>query len=192
MNGDSREWQSWRRFFEKRSGRELPELPTRDACPELPASLARSLAIFQLGESGGGTIIDQARTSTLPGVDEDYAAVSQQMFTCEYWDYTEEAVARYPEHRPLNLKVRQSSFAWSTEGATEFVGMEYEIQNDGFEVLRDIYIGYFVDSDAGRKEAPGYWADDGGELLEVGAVVAPGVGIGIASAHPVDKAIDLG
>jgi hypothetical protein len=35
-------------------------------------------------------------------------------------------------------------------------------------------------------------ADDGDELLEVAAKVAPGVGVGIASAHPVDKAIDLG
>jgi hypothetical protein len=39
----------------------------------LPGSLARSLAIFQLGESGGGTIIEQARTSSLPEIDEHYA-----------------------------------------------------------------------------------------------------------------------
>jgi hypothetical protein len=39
----------------------------------LPRSLARSLAIFQLGESGGGTIIEQARSSRLPHIDADYA-----------------------------------------------------------------------------------------------------------------------
>lgn len=40
---------------------------------DLPASLARSLAIFQLGESGGGTIIEQARQSGLPHLDDNYA-----------------------------------------------------------------------------------------------------------------------
>ena len=39
----------------------------------LPTSVARSLAIFQLGESGGGTIVEQAANSRLPSVDQDYA-----------------------------------------------------------------------------------------------------------------------
>ena len=97
-------------------------------------------------------------------IDEDFAAISQQMFTCEYWDYTPEARAAYPTHRPLYIKVRQNSYAWSTEGANEFIGLDYEIVNDGFDVLRDIYIGYFVDSDAGNPEAPDYYKDDGGHL----------------------------
>jgi hypothetical protein len=100
-------------------------------------------------------------------LDEDYQAVSQQMFSCEYWDNTEEASAQYPEHRPLNLHFTQRSFAWSNEGANEFIGIEYTITNEGFEVLRDLYLGYFVDSDAGRKEASGYWTDDGGNLSTV-------------------------
>jgi hypothetical protein len=100
-------------------------------------------------------------------IDEDFEAISQQMYSCQYWDYTEEAQARYPEHRPLYVHITQRSFAWSTQGANEFVGFEYDLRNDGFESLRDIYIGYFVDSDAGRKEAPSYWNDDGGELRSV-------------------------
>jgi hypothetical protein len=100
-------------------------------------------------------------------IDEDYEAVSQQMFSCEYWDNTDEARAAYPEHRPLNLRVRQRSFAWSTEGANEFVGIDYVVLNQGWETLRQIYLGYFVDSDAGRKDADNYWTDDGGELRSV-------------------------
>lgn len=100
-------------------------------------------------------------------IDEDYAGISQQMLSCEYWDYTEEAISRYPEHRPLYLNIQQNSFAWSTEGANNFVGLEYTIKNVGFEVLRDLYIGYFVDSDAGLKSAPDYYSDDGGELRSV-------------------------
>jgi hypothetical protein len=94
-------------------------------------------------------------------VDEDYAAVSQQMFSCEYWDYTEEARAM-PEHRPLNVRVHQESYAWSTEGANEFIGLDFKIVNDGFELLRQVYLGFFVDSDVGPRSNPAYYADDGG------------------------------
>ncbi|MBD3237267.1 MAG: hypothetical protein GF330_11220, partial [Candidatus Eisenbacteria bacterium] len=100
-------------------------------------------------------------------IDEDFSGISQQMYACEYWDYTEEAIQQYPEHRPLYLHIRQSSFAWSTEGANNFIGLEYTIQNVGFEVLRDLYIGYFVDSDAGLRSAPEFYTDDGGELRSV-------------------------
>ncbi len=67
-------------------------------------------------------------------IDEDYSAISQQMFSCEYWDYTEEARNRYPEHRPLNVRIHQESYAWSTEGANEFVGFDFKIFNDGVRV----------------------------------------------------------
>ena len=44
--------------------------------------MARSLAIFQLGESGGGTIIEQARCSSLPQIDEHYA-IATDLFVKE-------------------------------------------------------------------------------------------------------------
>lgn len=67
-------WTHWRRFFAARRHRPGVRLLTDE--PQLagiPASLARSLAIFQLGESGGGTVVEQARRSRLPSVDADYA-----------------------------------------------------------------------------------------------------------------------
>jgi len=100
-------------------------------------------------------------------VDEDYEAISQQMFSCEYWDNTDEARSIYPDHRPLNLHVRQRSFAWSTPGANEFIGLDYVVINEGWEVLREIFLGYFVDSDAGSKSADGYWTDDGGAITQI-------------------------
>jgi hypothetical protein len=67
-------WSHWRTFFAARRHRpgvrllaDEPQLAT------VPASVARSLAIFQLGESGGGTVIEQARNSRLAAIDDDYA-----------------------------------------------------------------------------------------------------------------------
>jgi hypothetical protein len=67
-------WKKWTIFFLARSNRDLPTLEKDRDYSALPASLARSLAIFQLGESGGGTIIHQAWHNNLPGLDEYYAA----------------------------------------------------------------------------------------------------------------------
>ncbi len=66
-------WARWRAFFEARANRSLPELDCDTDYRNIPASVAQSLAIFQLGESGGGTVIEQARDSRLADVDDDYA-----------------------------------------------------------------------------------------------------------------------
>ena len=68
-----RSWQQWVDFFSARADRPLPELPRRTAPRSIPSSVAKSLAIFQLGESGGGTIIEQARNSRIAAIDATYA-----------------------------------------------------------------------------------------------------------------------
>ena len=73
MNGLSIDWQAWRRYFAARSARPLPAIRDSQDYAGVPASVARSLAIFQLGESGGGTIVAQARHSRIASAGEDYA-----------------------------------------------------------------------------------------------------------------------
>lgn len=77
MNGNTVDWRSWRNFFAERRGRPLPELHDPQDYSGVPASLARSLAIFQLGESGGGTVVEQARSSRLRSADGYYAEALQ-------------------------------------------------------------------------------------------------------------------
>ena len=67
-------WKNWARFFAARCNRALPALKQDQDYSALPASLAKSLAIFQLGESGGGTIVKQALHNNLGEIDEYYAA----------------------------------------------------------------------------------------------------------------------
>lgn len=64
----------WREHFERNRVRPLPDLG--DAARELPGEwvvpLARSLAVFQLGESKGGRLATEI--DGLPGLDDDYRA----------------------------------------------------------------------------------------------------------------------
>ena len=63
MTRNSTDWNRWLAFFDGRSERPMPRLDTETDYSAVPASLARSLAVFQLGESGGGTVVEQARGS---------------------------------------------------------------------------------------------------------------------------------
>jgi hypothetical protein len=73
MDSNGGNWASWRDFFEHRSGRPLPNLRADTDYSGFPASLAKSLAIFQLGESGGGSVIEQARRDDSTGTGSEYA-----------------------------------------------------------------------------------------------------------------------
>lgn len=66
-------WLQWKGFFTRRSDLALPSSITQNKYESMPDSLARSLAIFQLGESGGGSIIEQARRSGIAEINDDYA-----------------------------------------------------------------------------------------------------------------------
>ncbi|NNF06182.1 MAG: hypothetical protein HKN21_05430, partial [Candidatus Eisenbacteria bacterium] len=93
-------------------------------------------------------------------IDEDYAAIGQQMFSCEYRDDTPEAISQQTDHTPLNITVQQRSFQWSTAEINESVGFEFTLINTGEQRLKQVYLGFFSDSDAGPKTADRYWTDD--------------------------------
>lgn len=89
MDNGSTNWAEWQQFFANRRGRTLPSLNHGSDYSNLPESLSRSLAVFQLGESGGGTVVGQARHSKLPGIDAHYAE-AMALFVAE-------------EHRHANI-----------------------------------------------------------------------------------------
>ncbi len=93
-------------------------------------------------------------------VDEDFAAISRQMLTCRYTDNEPTSRQINPQHNPLNILVRQESYQWDGDRFDDFVGVEYQITNIGNETLEDIYIGMFVDADAGPRNRGNYWDDD--------------------------------
>ena len=97
-------------------------------------------------------------------IDEDFAAVSKQMFVCQYTDYGQASIQLFPNHNPLNLHVRQESYQWEEDRFDDFVGCVFYITNRGTDVLEDVYVGFFADSDAGPRDVDNYWEDDGAAL----------------------------
>jgi hypothetical protein len=104
-------------------------------------------------------------------IDEDFAAISQQMFSCVYRDDTGESLNSFAEHVPMGLQVVQRSFAWGVPGSDNFIGLEYTIKNDGKRTLNDVYLGFFCDSDAGPENEEAYWTDDRAGLVKVDTTI---------------------
>lgn len=74
LPNDYPDWQRWRDRFAARRGRPLPDpFVDEPVLAEVPATVARSLAVFQLGESGGGTVVREARESRIPAAGAAYA-----------------------------------------------------------------------------------------------------------------------
>lgn len=95
-------------------------------------------------------------------------ALSEQDILCEYTDtFTAPSVVNPDQldnrpHRPLNIKVKQRSMAWSYSYADDFILFDYQIENIGNNVLRDVYMGIWVDGDVwhtSRNNTSG-WNDD--------------------------------
>jgi hypothetical protein len=115
--------------------------------------------------STGRPLVDEdwlnGRDDDLDGqIDEDYAAISKQMFSCWYTDNQPVALQIFPEHNPLNLRVRQESYQWEEDRFDDFVGVQFWITNEGDEILEELYIGFFADGDAGLRSGDDYWEDD--------------------------------
>ena len=117
-----------------------------------------SINEFWPGETAADAMIER---STRPGLTNclgEYVtspdAVSDQDFLCVYADTLSEEpyVLRDPidgRHRPLGIKVKQTSYAFSQAFAEDFILIDYEIQNIATNYLRNLYVGLYVDADCG-------------------------------------------
>ncbi len=91
-------------------------------------------------------------------IDEDFGQVGNQMMVTTMYDNTAQVQEARPEHKPLNLRVVQSSYQWENDQVDDFVGFEYKITNVGVADIEKVYIGFFADSDIGPRGLP--TADD--------------------------------
>ncbi|MBN2544023.1 hypothetical protein JXI42_14280 [bacterium] len=97
---------------------------------------------------------------------DDSNAVSQQDFIAVFSDTVMNSAYVPPEHRPMGLKVKQSSYAWGYDYAKNFVFIDYTFENIRPEyygdsaTLEDMYIGIYLDGDVGHIDTPDYAQDD--------------------------------
>lgn len=95
-------------------------------------------------------------------IDEDYAAIGQQMFSCVIRDDTPQAInATFNEkHVPLGLEVRQRAWAYSIPGFTDFNVVEWTVFNRSGHTLDSMVVGGLVDMDSGPVEKTNYYTED--------------------------------
>ncbi|HVP37701.1 MAG TPA: hypothetical protein VMS93_00810 [Candidatus Saccharimonadales bacterium] len=111
-------------------------------------------------------------------IDEDYGAISPDMWCTEMLDYTPEALSdpTYGEpHVALGLRVQRSSYAWSTPGGSDFVGVHWEITNmtrllEGVgRAIDSVYVGVYWRPSVGVRTDQNFTQDDLLGYFEVAA-----------------------
>lgn len=75
-------WSSWRTYFEANARRPVPVIDGSGVAPAWAGPLARSLAIFQVGEGGEGRVAREIERVQLAGIDDDYR-VALKLFVRE-------------------------------------------------------------------------------------------------------------
>ena len=97
--------------------------------------------------------------------DEDSGAISESDYICEYTDTT--YLKDFPKHMPLGVKVVQRSYAWARAVREPIIPIDYTIINIGKKLLKDVYIGIYLDPNVGsiyykyyyRYNYTGYFPD---------------------------------
>ncbi len=93
----------------------------------------------------------------------DVVAISEQDFIAMYTDtisstrYVSQDNFDGRPHVPLNIEVTQRSYAWSYSYADDFVLFDYSVKNIGRKTLNNVYMGFYVDGDAGSTNTSSNW-----------------------------------
>ena len=115
-----------------------------------------------------GAIIIRSNNSLSPYYSPE--AVAEREFVSVFTDtFTDPAIVGQDPidnrpHIPLNIEVRQTSYAWSEEDKDDFIIFGNTVKNIGVYPLHDIYIGIHIDGDVYHRsnEANGYQDDIAG------------------------------
>ena len=82
-----------------------------------------------------------------------FSPISDQDYYCTYTD----TAVRVSQHVPMNLKVVQSSYAWTDPYAEAIIIFEYRIFNTGRNIIDSVYLGYFFEADVGPINIANYY-----------------------------------
>ena len=108
---------------------------------------------------------DMKKRSIIDPSDHDMfeGAISEEDFIATYTDTVTDGVPadflNNRPHIPIGIEITQRSYAWSYEYAENFVLFDYEIKNIGPHLIREVYLGIYIDGDVGA-DAQSRWVDD--------------------------------
>ncbi len=80
-------------------------------------------------------------------IDEDFGQIGSQMFTCTMHDNLLLVRELYPSHFPLGVSVLQRAATFEQEDYQDIVILDFEISNSGYNTVKDVYLGMYVDCD---------------------------------------------
>src|SRR5262245_57343350 len=91
------------------------------------------------------------------------AAISDQDLICEYGDATPKGASgnNRERHRPLRIRVRQTTLGFTLHAADAFVVARYVVTNDGAP-LRDAWLGMYAQFASGDKNKYSVWPPTAG------------------------------
>ena len=87
-----------------------------------------------------------------PGVDEDFAAMSDNDLYCSAADTTDQPAGRVP----MGIQLIQKTYAWKDPAYGAIIPFEFGFVNIGNRAIHDVYIGYYMDADVGPVDAAEY------------------------------------
>ena len=95
-------------------------------------------------------------------IDEDYGAIGQQMYSCVMRDDTPQSIAAAAaeRHVPLGVECRQTAWAYSIPGFTDFNVVNWKFINRSGHELDSVVIGFRVDMDCGPLDKSNFFSDD--------------------------------
>ncbi|MCP4545878.1 MAG: hypothetical protein GY835_05350 [bacterium] len=107
-------------------------------------------------------------------IDEDFSAISNQMFRTTYRDDLPECFSSSSDHQPLNVFIVQESYQWENDRVDDFVGVEFWITNIGEATLENFCLGFYADPDVGSRTLPNNYEDDLVDVISQTACVKKG------------------
>lgn len=95
-------------------------------------------------------------------IDEDFGAIGQMVWSCVIRDDTQQAIqaAASERHVPLGLEARQTAWAYSIPGYTDFNIVQWDIYNVSGHELDSLFVAIRTDLDCGPLEKADYYSDD--------------------------------
>ncbi len=89
--------------------------------------------------------------------DQDFVATYSDTLRDPFW-LNDDAVDGL--HRPLGIKITQTSYSFTQAFAEDFILIDYEFENIASNFLKNVYVGLYVDSDVGPGHQFEHHTDD--------------------------------